>query len=171
MDQKRFEEEAVVSVALGRAVQPTQFPHHSFCARWAALCCAVALTRAFDRGGAHQAEQQLAKIPVRASALSSYAPDVRVHQARIEAARLRGWATLLLGDRLCFASSFAVCGGLRRLGYSCCVEVGYECIHQYTETPLHAYVVCEGEIVNDDPEIQYGFIPLLAYGKKEGKWQ
>lgn len=166
MNRERLEEEMMMHVALGHTALLAHFPHHSFYSHCCALRSALALTKAFDRGGAHQARRLLEHIPVCTSTLSSYPHDIRVLQARKEAMRLQSWVTLILGDRLCFASSFAICAGLRRLGYSCFVEIGYEYIHQYTETPLHAYVVYEEEIVNDTPDIRYSFVPLLAYGKE-----
>ncbi len=164
---KHITDKAHMQVALGRPVLPEHFPRHAFRTRCHALRSALVLIRAFDRGGAHYAQPLLENIVVHASEVSFYPHDIRVLQARKEAARLKAWTTLLLGDRLCFASSFAICGGLRCLGYSCYVNVGYEYIHQYTETPLHAYVVYEEEIINDSPEIRYSFVPIVVYGKDQ----
>lgn len=167
MDWKCTEEKALMQVALGRVVLPKHLPHHSLCIRWHALRHALALTRAFDRGGAHYAQLLLEKSVGPALDLSLYSHDIRVLQARKEASRLQAWITLLIGDRLCFASSFAICGGLRCLGYSCSLNVGYEYIHQYTETPLHAYVMYEEEIINDSPEVRSSFVPIVTYGKDQ----
>jgi hypothetical protein len=167
MDWKRTEEKALLQVVLGRAVLPKYLPHHSLRMRWRALRHALALTRAFDRGGAHHAQQLLENMVGPALDLSRYSHDIRVLQARKEASRLQAWITLLVGDRLCFASSFAICGGLRCLGYSCSMNVGYEYIHQYTETPLHAYVVYEEEVINDSSEIRSSFVPIVTYGKDQ----
>ena len=162
-------DQAMIQVALGRPVTPEQLlslADHSLGSWCRSIWAALRLTRAFDRGGAHQAEQLLSRLPSKISPSASSLHDVQVLHARKDAMRLKAWLALLLGDRRCFASSFAICGGLRQLGYPCFVEVGYEYIHQYTQTPFHAYVVYEGEIVNDFPDMRASYVPFLWYGKK-----
>ncbi len=80
--------------------------------------------------------------------------------------QIKALINLLLGHRLCFSRSFAICAGLRRLGYACRVVVGYEQVYQYTETPMHAYVELNQVPISDQLDIQYAYIPVLYYGEE-----
>jgi hypothetical protein len=91
--------------------------------------------------------------------------DMLLVQAREDAARLRALLNLLLGHRLCYSRSFAICAGLRRLGYPCRSIVGYEQVYQYRETPTHAYVELYQEPVSDSYDTQYAYVPVLYYGE------
>jgi hypothetical protein len=158
------EELMIPRVAVGRSIQPQDIPSHSLCSWCNALFYALLLTYAFDSGGALQAQCFLKHIRVRKIDLAGTPSDIRVFRARNDAMILKAAINLLLGPHLCFASSFAICGGLRRLGFSCHIVVGYEQVHQYTETPMDAYVEYEHEPVSTTLDATYGFAPMLTYG-------
>lgn len=154
----------VVCVAIGRNIQIQDIPSHSFFAWCGAFCAALIMTRSFDSGGALKAQRMLSSIGTRKTRLSTYPLDIRLLRARQSAMLLKAVVNLVLGPRLCFAHSFALCAGLRRLGLPCHIVVGYEQIHQYTETPMDAYVSYEGEPISTLAEVKYSFVPILTYG-------
>jgi hypothetical protein len=159
-----FEERAALCVAVGRSLQPQDIASHAFFSWCDAICFALLLTSAFDTGGALRAQRLLKHVRLKTIPRTDTPLDRRLFQARRDAMLLKAAVNLLLGPHLCFANSFAICAGLRRLGFSCHIVVGYEQIHQYTETPMDAYVEYEHEPVSTSPEAKYGFAPLLIYG-------
>ena len=168
MHTHSLEDLEVVRVAMGRHVQLRDIPSPSFFAWCDAFCSAVALTWAFDSGGAVRAQYMLSSIRVRKTTVSTYPLDIRLFQARRAAMILKAMINLVLGPRLCFASSFALCAGLRRLGVACSIVVGYEQIYQYTQTPMDAYVEYEQEPISTNAEVKYSFVSVLTYGRGDG---
>src|SRR5690348_6659433 len=124
-------EEQVASVAVGRSVHLSEIPSHSLFSWCDAIFAALMLTYAFDIGGALRAQRILKQIPVRTNPSLKTPEDFGLFLARKDAMRLKAIVNFFLGPRLCFANSFALCAGLRRLGFSCHIIVGYEQIHQY----------------------------------------
>src|SRR5689334_4930604 len=160
-----FDEEQLASVAVGRSVQRLDLPSHSLFSWCDAILFALVLTSDFDSGGALKTQRILRHIPVRTKPMIDAPAGLRLLLARKDAMNLKAAVNLLFGPRLCFANSFAICAGLRRLGFPCHVAVGYEQIHQYTETPMDAYVIYEGEPVSTTSEVKYSFVTLLTYGQ------
>ena len=158
------EELTMFQVAVGRSIQPQEIPSHSLRLWCDALLYALLLTYAFDSGGALRAQRVLKHVRVRKTGYAFPPFDIRLFQARKDAMMLKMGINLLLGPHLCFASSFAICAGLRRLGFSCHIVVGYEQVHQYMETPMDAYVEYEHEPVSTTLDTKYGFAPMLTYG-------
>lgn len=158
------ENDAIVTVALGRPVSSGSLLTHSLLTWIDALWYALLLTHAFDRGGAKRAERKLCHMQQRLTYWDSVARDIRLISARRDAMILKAFIHLLLGDHLCFADSFGICAGLKRLGYTCFISVGYQYIAQVIESSMHAYVVYENEPVSDVMEIQFAFVEMLTYG-------
>jgi hypothetical protein len=165
MDIHIPEEREVVCVALGRPVQLRDLPCHSFVAWCDAVCYALVLAWAFDSGGALRAQRMLSSLQVRTTMVPTYPLDIRLFQARKDAMVFQAIVNGVLGPHRCFANAFAICAGLRRLGFSCHIVVGYEHIHQYIETPMDAYVEYEHEPISTTAEAQYSFVPMLIYGE------
>ena len=159
----------IVRVAVGKSLQPQDIPSHTPLAWCDAIVSALTLARSFDSGGALRAQRALARVHVRKTVLCNFTQDARLLRARKDAMHLKAAVNLLLGPHLCFASSFALCAGLRRLGFPCHVAVGYEQIQQYTETPMDAYVIYENEPVSTTPEVKYSFLIMLTYGQGENQ--
>jgi hypothetical protein len=161
---KQEDHMAVLSVALGYTPTQPKSKHawHAWCA---ALWQALIITIIFERksGVQKSAERLVTQHPPSAPLLPR---DMLLVQAREDAAHLRALLNLLLGHRLCYSRSFAICAGLRRLGYSCRSIVGYEQVYQYRETPTHAYVELQQEPISDPYDTQYAYVPVLYYGEE-----
>ena len=136
------------------------FPRHSL-RTWArALWWSIYLLSAFDAGQSRLAQEKLALVPLTSSPTCHFPLVLRVAAVRRDAARLRTWLHLLLDQRACYAESFALCAGLRILGWDARLVVGYAVLTLHSPTALHAWVAYEGEVVSDRPDIASGYLEL-----------
>jgi hypothetical protein len=166
---KVSELDALVTVALGQPATSHSLLKHPLWTWIDALRSALLLTSAFDRGGAKRAEHELSHLQQRLTHWDTVPREMRLVSARRDAMILKAFIHLILGDRLCFADSFGICAGLKRLGYACWISIGYQYIAQVIESSMHAYVVYENEPVSDAVEVQFAFVEMLTYGQGEGR--
>jgi Transglutaminase-like superfamily len=89
--------------------------------------------------------------------------SLRILQAQKDTMLLKGWMHLIIGNRACFAESFALCAGLHYLGFPCRIVVGYAQIEQFTLTPLHAWVEYEGIPLGNPLDVQYCYAEIHHY--------
>jgi hypothetical protein len=151
------------TIAVGYPTYAEDIPNHS-ALQWlrAAISAAVTLC-AFDYGGSREAKRSLEKIRTMYKGFEGTPPNIITFKARRDSAVLRALMRLVFGMRACFAESFAICAGLRCLGFDSYVVVGYASIELFTPTQLHAWVECNGEPVSDPAEIKYGYLELQRY--------
>ena len=160
---KQDDQTEVLSVALGHT--PTMSAHrHSWLTWCHALLYAIYMTIIFEaKNGVQKSAERL--IILRPGNVPLLSHDMLLVQAREDAAHLKAFLNLLLGHRLCYSRSLAVCAGLRCLGYPCRSIVGYEQVYQYTDTPTHAYVELHQEPISDPYDTRYAYVPVLYYGE------
>lgn len=153
----------LASVAVGYPIPYRDLPRHP---RWSWLRTAwwsIRLLQAFEQGGMKQAYQLLQRCLCSQQNEGDSAP-LRLLQARQAQTVLRAWIHLVGRAHQCLAESFALCAGLRCLGFDCHLFVGYAQIEQYVQFPTHAWVDYLGEPVNDALEVKYAYHPLFCDG-------
>jgi hypothetical protein len=122
---------------------------------------------AFDAGQSRLAQETLARVPRLSSFASQLPLSLRIAAARYDLSKLRTWLHLLLNDRACYAESFALCAGLRVLGWDCVLAIGYACITLNSSTPMHAWLEYEGEVIGEQSDIALGYLIIERKGGQE----
>lgn len=142
------DDDLLVSIVAGYRLRHRDLPGVPL-RRWpASLVWGWRAMRAFDQGGSRRAEEVLRRVPVPAHRPAGHEAAAWRVQARLDADRLRAVLTRLAGPRACYCQSFAICGGLRRLGHDAEVVVGFERVDFGALTECHAWVECLGEPMN-----------------------
>jgi transglutaminase superfamily protein len=141
------DDDLLVSIVAGYRLRRRDLPRVPL-GRWpASLVWGWRAMRAFDRVGARRAEELLGRVPVPARRPAGRETTAWRVRARLDADRLRAVLTRLSGPRACYGESFALCGGLRRLGHDAEVVVGFERVSFGALTECHAWVEVLGEAV------------------------
>jgi len=110
-----------------------------------------------------QAQQCLKRMQLTQAYEPHLSRPLRILQAQKDTMVLKAWIHLIVGNRACFAESFALCAGLHSLGFSCRIIVGYARIEQFTLTPLHAWVEYEGVPLGNPLDVQYCYAEIHHY--------
>lgn len=152
------------SLLSGMRISHHVLPRHPLSSWLRALFWSVYVLAAFDAGHSRLAQATLNKAPLADRPRHQYPREVRCAAARLDAARLRTWLHLLLGDRACYSESFALCAGLRVLGWDCTLVSGYACMYMQGPTAMHAWVEYAGEAINDRSDIPLGYLEIERRG-------
>ncbi len=152
------------TIATGYPTYAEDIPNHPAKQWLRAAINAAATLRAFDCGGSDEAKRSLEKIRTMDKVFDDIPANIIILKARRDSTVLRGLMRLIFGMRACFAESFAICAGLRCLGFfDSYIVVGYARIELFAPTQLHAWVECRGEPVSDPVEVKYGYLELQRY--------
>ena len=152
------------SLSTGFPVSRHALPPHRLRAWFQAVIWSLRLLFAFDHGGSAKAQQCLKRMHPTLAYAPYLAQPLRILQAQKDAMLLKAWMHLIVGNRACFAESFALCAGLHSLGFPCLIVVGYAQIEQFTLTPLHAWVEYESVPLGNPLDVQYCYAEIHHYG-------
>lgn len=152
------------SLLSGSRIVQHEIPHHTWSSWIRALWRSIYVLSAFDAGQSGLAQAKLAQTPLAPSQPLQNAPLLRPALVRQDAAKLRVWLHLLCGARACYAESFALCAGLRMLGWNCTLVVGYAYLSLNSSAVMHAWVEYEGEVMNDRYDIPSGYQEIERRG-------
>jgi Transglutaminase-like superfamily len=154
----------LATVAVGYPTYNKDIPNHSIFEWLRAAINTASTLYAFDYGGSSEAKRSLERTKIICKGLENIPISIAILKARRDSTVLRTFVRLIFGMRACFAESFAICAGLRCLGFfDSYVVVGYSRIELFTPTNLHAWVEFRGEPVSDIAEVKYSYIELKRY--------
>ncbi len=152
------------TIAIGYPTHSKDIPNHSIPEWLKASVSAASTLCAFDYGGSSEAELSLKRTKSIYEEYKDVPISIAILKARRDSTLLRTLMRLVFGTRACFAESFAICAGLRRLGFfDSYVVVGYARIELFAPTDLHAWVEFRGEPVSDTAEVKYAYVELRRY--------
>jgi hypothetical protein len=154
----------LASIAFGMPIAHHAFPSHSWKTWMRALIWSIRLLRAFECGGSQQAYILLKSCQLQSMYGSDLSDEACLFKARQDVTFLRAWIHLIGKPHACFGESFALCAGLRCLGFDCHLLVGYAQIEQFVSTPLHSWVAYKEEPITDLLEVMYAYCPLYCDG-------
>jgi hypothetical protein len=158
------ENDLLATTISGKPVRYADLPRHTFL-QWAcAFRWSLRMLRHFEKG---QSQRAYAALPTY-HMLQPYAPtlssELHLLKAAYDVQLLRAFLRLVGKPHVCFAESFALCVGLKALGFDAHIMVGYARMETYVENEMHAWVEVAGELVSDLQDIPYLYQVLYRDG-------